>query len=135
MAILDNGEVYGWGYNGNGQLGLGNNCNPLTPVRVTALYTAYVNQIICGYAHTLALTDEGLLYAWGANTYGKLGTGNKNKLLRPAHIMVEGKRVVEIATCQSTYTSAAKTQGGHMYIWASARASDPPSPHPLLLHR
>jgi RCC1 and BTB domain-containing protein len=22
-----------------------------------------------------------------------------------------------------------------MYIWASARASDPPSPHPLLLHR
>lgn len=32
MAVLDNGEVYGWGYNGNGQLGLGNNGNQLTPV-------------------------------------------------------------------------------------------------------
>lgn len=49
-------------------------------------------QIVCGYAHTLALTDEGLLYAWGANTYGQLGTGNKNNLLSPAHIMVEKER-------------------------------------------
>ena len=37
MAVLENGEVYGWGYNGNGQLGLGNNINQLTPCRVTAL--------------------------------------------------------------------------------------------------
>ena len=37
MAVLENGEVYGWGYNGNGQLGLGNNINQLNPQRVTAL--------------------------------------------------------------------------------------------------
>ena len=37
MAVLENGEVYGWGYNGNGQLGLGNNINQLNPCRVTAL--------------------------------------------------------------------------------------------------
>lgn len=45
MAILDNGEVYGWGYNGNGQLGLGNNGNQLTPVRVAALHSVCVNQV------------------------------------------------------------------------------------------
>lgn len=49
-------------------------------------------QIVCGYAHTLALTDEGLLYAWGANTYGQLGTGSKNNLLSPTQIMVEKER-------------------------------------------
>jgi alpha-tubulin suppressor-like RCC1 family protein len=27
MAVLESGEVFGWGYNGNGQLGLGNNVN------------------------------------------------------------------------------------------------------------
>ena len=37
MAVLENGEVYGWGYNGNGQLGLGNNINQLNPQRVTGL--------------------------------------------------------------------------------------------------
>ena len=34
-----------------------------------------VTTVVCGYAHTLAVTDEGMLYAWGANSYGQLGTG------------------------------------------------------------
>lgn len=38
-------QVYGWGYNGNGQLGLGNNGNQLTPVRVAALHNVCVNQV------------------------------------------------------------------------------------------
>lgn len=49
-------------------------------------------QIVSGYAHSLALTDEGLLYAWGANTYGQLGTGNKSNQLSPLQIMTEKER-------------------------------------------
>ncbi|XP_029324754.1 RCC1 and BTB domain-containing protein 1 isoform X2 [Mus caroli] len=129
MALAADGEVYGWGYNGNGQLGLGNNGNQLTPVRVAALHGMCVNQIVCGYAHTLALTDEGLLYAWGANTYGQLGTGSKNNLLSPTQIMVEKERVIEIAACHSTHTSAAKTQGGHVYMWGQCRGQSVILPH------
>ena len=61
MAVLENGEVYGWGYNGNGQLGLGNNINQLNPQRVTALQGVVVTSVVCGYAHTLAVTDEALV--------------------------------------------------------------------------
>uniref|UniRef100_A0A3Q3G5J2 Regulator of chromosome condensation (RCC1) and BTB (POZ) domain containing protein 1 n=1 Tax=Labrus bergylta TaxID=56723 RepID=A0A3Q3G5J2_9LABR len=81
MALIDNGEVYGWGYNGNGQLGIGNNGNQLQPCRLTTLQGLCISQIVCGYGHCLAQTDEGLLYAWGANTYGQLGTGNKSNQL------------------------------------------------------
>ena len=77
MAVLENGEVYGWGYNGNGQLGLGNNINQLNPQRVTGLQGVVVTMVVCGYAHTLAVSDEGALYAWGANSYGQLGTGQR----------------------------------------------------------
>lgn len=49
-------------------------------------------QVVSGYAHSLALTDEGLLYAWGANTYGQLGTGNKSNQLSPVQIMTEKER-------------------------------------------
>lgn len=38
-------QVYGWGYNGNGQLGLGNNGNQLTPCRVAALHSVCVLQV------------------------------------------------------------------------------------------
>ena len=59
MLVLDSGEVFGWGYNGNGQLGLGNNINQLSPCRVSALNGLVIVKVVCGYAHTLALTDEG----------------------------------------------------------------------------
>uniref|UniRef100_A0A672PLJ3 Regulator of chromosome condensation (RCC1) and BTB (POZ) domain containing protein 1 n=1 Tax=Sinocyclocheilus grahami TaxID=75366 RepID=A0A672PLJ3_SINGR len=98
MAVADNGEVYGWGYNGNGQLGLGNNGNQLTPCRLIALQGFCVVQIASGYAHSLALTDEGLLYAWGANTYGQLGTGNKSNQLSPVQVM-NIEKSVKIAPC------------------------------------
>ncbi|KAM9836255.1 RCC1 and BTB domain-containing protein 1 [Aulostomus maculatus] len=121
MAVLDNGEVYGWGYNGNGQLGIGNNGNQHTPCRLSALQGLCVQQVVSGYSHCLALTDEGLLYAWGANTYGQLGTGNKSNHLSPVQIMADKERIVEVAACHSTYTSAAKTRGGQVYIWGQCR--------------
>ncbi|KAM9484538.1 RCC1 and BTB domain-containing protein 1-like isoform 11-T12 [Salvelinus alpinus] len=144
LAVVENGEVYGWGYNGNGQLGLGNNGNQLTPCRLVGLqslcvlqvsarththtHTTSTNinpslpvQIVSGYAHSLALTDEGLLYAWGTNTYGQLGTGNKSNQLSPVQIMAEKERIVEIAACHSTHTSAAKTQSGQVYMWGQCR--------------
>lgn len=51
-----------------------------------------VIQIACGYAHTLALTDEGLIYAWGANSYGQLGTGNKSNQAWPVLINMDKER-------------------------------------------
>ncbi|OXB62048.1 hypothetical protein ASZ78_013421 [Callipepla squamata] len=129
MALSFDGDVYGWGYNGNGQLGLGNNGNQLTPCRVAALQGVCVFQIACGYAHTLALTDEGLLYAWGANTYGQLGNGNKSNQLSPLQIMMEKERVVEIAACHSAHTSAAKTQSGQVYMWGQCRGQSVVLPH------
>lgn len=112
-----------------------------------------------GYAHSLALTDEGLVYAWGANTYGQLGIGNKSNQLSPVQIMT-GKerwetrhktpsplvlisqadcllsplsgfprRVVEIAACHSTHTSAAKTQSGQVYMWGQCRGQCILLPH------
>lgn len=37
MAVIENGEVYGWGYNGIGQLGVGNYVNQMVPCRVGSL--------------------------------------------------------------------------------------------------
>ena len=42
------------------------------------------SQIACGYSHVLAVTDEGKLYAWGANNSGQLGNGTKTNKLVPS---------------------------------------------------
>lgn len=41
------------------------------------------------YAHVLAVSDSGGLYAWGSNMYGQLGTGSKNNLLIPTRVAKE----------------------------------------------
>ena len=71
MAVLENGEVfdpkdyfitglqvYGWGYNGNGQLGLGNNINQLNPQRVTALQGVVVTSVVRKFAENIFLNDN-----------------------------------------------------------------------------
>ncbi|GAB1299082.1 RCC1 and BTB domain-containing protein 2 [Apodemus speciosus] len=128
-AVVDTGEVYVWGYNGNGQLGLGSSGNQPTPCRVAALQGIRVQRVACGYAHTLVLTDEGQIYAWGANSYGQLGTGNKSNQSYPTPVVVEKDRIIEIAACHSAHTSAAKSQGGHVYMWGQCRGQSVTLPH------
>uniref|UniRef100_A0A8C5QVY9 RCC1 and BTB domain containing protein 2 n=1 Tax=Leptobrachium leishanense TaxID=445787 RepID=A0A8C5QVY9_9ANUR len=129
MAVVDNGEVYAWGYNGNGQLGLGSSGNQPTPCRIAALQGIHVEQVVCGYAHTLALTDEGGIYGWGANSYGQLGTGNKSNQSYPVQVSVDKERIVEIAACHSSHTSAAKSQSGQVYMWGQCRGQSIILPH------
>ena len=128
MAVLENGEVYGWGYNGNGQLGLGNNINQLNPQRVTALQGVVVTSVVCGYAHTLAVTDEGSLYAWGANSYGQLGTGNKANSCTPTKVGEDLGRIVEVSATHYNHISAAITQDSRVYMWGQCRGQSVVSP-------
>jgi alpha-tubulin suppressor-like RCC1 family protein len=44
------------------------------PVRVQGLEK--VGVIAVGAFHNLALTEDGILWAWGSNEYGQLGTGD-----------------------------------------------------------
>lgn len=43
--MLESGEVFGWGYNGNGQLGIGNNVNQVGPCRVIALQGIVITKV------------------------------------------------------------------------------------------
>ncbi|CAH3163860.1 unnamed protein product [Porites lobata] len=128
MALSDAGELFAWGYNGNGQLGVGNNANQLTPCKVIGLVGTITTQIVCGYAHSLALSDAGCLYAWGANSYGQLGTGNKAHLVTPTKIGLDKGRFVEIAACHYSHLSAAMTATGKVYMWGQCRGQAVTSP-------
>ncbi|XP_037292041.2 RCC1 and BTB domain-containing protein 1-like isoform X1 [Rhipicephalus microplus] len=121
MAVMENGEVFGWGYNGNGQLGLGNNVNQTSPCRVTNLQGVVIHKVVCGYAHTMALSDEGVLYTWGANSYGQLGTGNKANQVSPFKMPNDIGRIVEIAASHYNHISAVMTQTSRVYMWGQCR--------------
>ncbi|XP_012274821.1 RCC1 and BTB domain-containing protein 1 [Orussus abietinus] len=136
MAVTDNGEVYGWGYNGVGQLGIGNYVNQLNPFKVSALVGVVIDKVVCGYAHTLALSDEGVLYTWGGNSFGQLGIGNKANACSPIKVDTLGSgmgRISDIAALHYNHISVAVGQGGRVFMWGQCRGQSVTLPTPTLL--
>ena len=82
VAIDENGKVYAWGYNGNGQLGDGTNNRSYIPICISDISTNLVNikEISAGRYHTVAIDEEGKVYAWGDNRIGQLGDGTTNDI-------------------------------------------------------
>ncbi|KAM9398503.1 LOW QUALITY PROTEIN: putative E3 ubiquitin-protein ligase HERC6 [Salvelinus alpinus] len=74
LALTEGGQVFSWGLNSHGQLGLGKGV-PLQPIPalVRSLTGVPVTQVAAGGTHTLALTLPGLVYCCGANRAGQLG--------------------------------------------------------------
>ena len=65
LVLTESGEVYAWGNNVSGKLGLGDTEARLTPTKVEGL--PKVKAIAAGIEHSLALTESGEVYAWGVN--------------------------------------------------------------------
>ncbi len=78
LAIGSDGNLYGWGDNSYGQLGIGNpsaspNQQPIKVILPTGI--PKFTQISAGDSHSLALGTDGNLYSWGYNDHAQLGIG------------------------------------------------------------
>ncbi len=90
LALTADGHVYAWGYNNYGQLGNGSTANATTPVEVEGPGgTGTLSNIVAisaGGYHSLALTADGHVYAWGYNGYGQLGNGSTTNATTPVEV-------------------------------------------------
>ena len=81
LAINKAGELYAWGGNTKGQLGLGHDTTRIQE-RPTKIGTSTNWKSIAAGAlnsHSLAINKAGELYAWGEDTHGRLGDGGTNE--------------------------------------------------------
>jgi len=81
LALDDGGGVWSWGYNAYGQCGVGTTTSVQVPTKITQ--TLFNSRPITGiwafggdYAWNFAVNDLNVLYVWGANHTGQLGTGS-----------------------------------------------------------
>jgi alpha-tubulin suppressor-like RCC1 family protein len=86
ILLDENGDIWGAGYNGYGQLGLGDLTLRNTFVQISSFVSPVVKvKVTNGYnstsptaygAHTLVLLANGDVYSTGYNSYGQLGLGD-----------------------------------------------------------
>ena len=72
-VLTDQGQLFTWGRNLEGQLGLGNRQSVKVPTLVTALTSDTVVTVSAGADFTVVVTDTGSVMAWGSNAAGQLG--------------------------------------------------------------
>jgi alpha-tubulin suppressor-like RCC1 family protein len=128
-ALKNDGTVWAWGNNFNGQLGTGDYVQNSYPVRVRDLWETYpedhlrnVVAIAAGGSHCLALKSDGTLRSWGWNAYGQLGNGTTTQStfgrkvyssINPVPVEVTGV----IAIAAGDRHSMALKADGSLLIW------------------
>jgi len=84
LSLHVDGSLWAWGYNANGQLGLGTTTSQLAPTQVgTGTTWAGVS---AGQICSLAIRTDGTLWAWGDNQNGQLGVSGSSSQLVPVQV-------------------------------------------------
>ncbi len=90
LALSSTGAVLAWGWNIVGQLGNGSTNGSDVPVKVRLPGGTKVIAIAAGFAHSLAVTSTGAVFAWGKNYDGELGNGSTTDSDVPVKVRLAG---------------------------------------------
>jgi alpha-tubulin suppressor-like RCC1 family protein len=115
LGLTNAGVLYAWGAGGFGRLGDGTAISRSSPVTVVGGITNW-SQIDAGAGHNLALTDTGVLYAWGFNQRGQIGDGTVISRSSPVTV-VGGITNWSTIIAKGDSHSLAFTDAGVLYAW------------------
>jgi len=107
-GVKDDGTVWCWGRNDEGQLGNGSDLPSPVPKQVAGL-SGIVGVAVCN-KHSCALGEQGLVWCWGHNMHGQLGDGTFYNRNLP--VKVKGLYGVTAIAAGADHVCAVTADGG-----------------------
>ena len=127
-AVIDDGSLYCWGSNTNGQLadeigtGYGGNATS-TPKAVTLpVGRTAVDVQIGGYGTVCAILDDGSLFCWGRNAAGTIGDGSTLDRTTPTRTLIPIPRTVSSVSVGHFHTCGVMDDHS-LYCWGSGSSA------------
>jgi alpha-tubulin suppressor-like RCC1 family protein len=115
-AVRQNGTIWAWGCNGQGQLGDGTTVTNSSPVSVIGGFTDWC-QVSAVTSNTAAIRQNGTLWGWGANLQGQLGDGTTISKSSPVSVIGGFTDWCQISV--GSGPTAAVRQNGTLWTWGS----------------
>jgi alpha-tubulin suppressor-like RCC1 family protein len=114
MAIKNNGTLWGWGRNDNGQLGQRDLIISRSTPRQEFTSSTNWKQVSASPVNTLALKTDGTLWCWGDNFYGQVGDNTRLDRSTPRQVgtATDWKQI----SSGALYNMAIKTNGS-LWFW------------------
>lgn len=123
LALSKEKEVFGWGYGGNGELGMSKKVS-MTPhplkIEFFSKRKIIIEKISAGLNHCLAVSNDGRVFSWGSGNNFKLGTGTENDQFLPKEIEFDKEMKFEWGICGSEGTVLCDE---HENLWAAGNNS------------
>jgi len=120
IARSSDGKVYCWGQNKWGVLGNRRDDWEINkPELIEYLNDKLITDICCGANHSLVLTTDGNVYAWGHNGYGQIGNGKSSWnecQSTPYHVKGFYGQKVKAISCGGWH-SMVLTDDGNVFSW------------------
>jgi alpha-tubulin suppressor-like RCC1 family protein len=116
LGVRANGTLWAWGVNGNGQLGDDSTTARSSPVSVVGGFTDWISAS-AGLAHSLGVRANGSLWAWGRNSYGRLG--DETTTSRSSPVSVVGGFSDWVSASAGGYHSLGVRANGSLWAWGS----------------
>ena len=122
FALTDQHRLFAWGWNWYGQLGTGDITNRLVPVvvQIPQLLTGEsISKISTGYAHTVAITNQGRLFQWGLQQANFLGDSQNSHSTVHIPVSLSTLQNLEYPQAVSTgrFHSFFITNQGRLFSW------------------
>ncbi|XP_043726684.1 probable E3 ubiquitin-protein ligase HERC6 isoform X1 [Cervus elaphus] len=120
LALSKDGQVFSWGQNSHGQLGLGKKLpSQASPQRVKSLEGIPLAQVAAGGAHSFALSLSGTAFGWGSNSAGQLAlSGNNAPVQRYKPVSVGALKTLGVVFISCGYEhTAVLTQDGKVFTF------------------
>ncbi|KAF8785979.1 Protein RCC2 like protein [Argiope bruennichi] len=112
VIIIEGGQAMTWGRNDKGQLGHCDNKRRDIPTIVETLKDHNIISAACGRAHTLFLSERGIVYATGDNKMGQCGIGSQNTAINiPTKVSFKGRSITKVA-CGAEFSVIVDVKGG-----------------------
>jgi alpha-tubulin suppressor-like RCC1 family protein len=122
-AVDSEGKAYSWGWGGStmkgaGGLGHAGGQDEPTPrlIRTLVDQGVPIAKIECGELHTVALSTDGEIWAWGNGEYGRLGNGESLTCEVPEPIEFFANETIEHISVGRDFTFAL-TNNGELFAW------------------